>query len=117
MEGGCSLPFNTMMRNSIVVIQLVAKGKINGKDVEVICETIDHEWTFLFNGSEDAELEEQLCNLMDGMHRVGNYKPKTKKLALWGILDSGVFFDREFPRDVKVFGRLEHVPYSGDYVY
>ena len=99
------------------MLELIAKGKIGGKDVEVVCETRARRWYFLFNGEENPVLEEQLRELMDEHRSVGNYPPKTKKLALWGILESGLFFDRTSPRHVEVFGPMEQIPYDGDKIY
>ena len=99
------------------MIEMIAKGKIDGEEIEVVCETVSRRWRFKFNRETNYELEKQLRELLDEMPSVGNYPPKTKKLALWGILDSGIFFDRTAPRKVEVFGPMEQVPYYGDYVY
>lgn len=96
------------------MIELLAKGIIDGAEVEVQCSSIQGVWFLTFNNEKNPDMERKLRELMDSDWSVGNYFPKTMKLKLCDILGSGVFFDRCYPREVEVFGEMETVPYYGD---
>lgn len=95
--------------------EVVAKGKIDGKDVEVRCMSDKNEISFLFNGKEDKELEKTLKDMLREHQRIGNYVPKTKELKLCAIFDKRRFFD--MPADVEVHGDIEQIPYEDGVVY
>ena len=44
--------------------EIIAKGKIDGKDIEVRCLSDKNKFSFLFNGQDNKELEEKLKDML-----------------------------------------------------
>ena len=97
--------------------ELIAKGKIQGKDVEVTCLSKGFKYVYLFNGKRDKTQERRLRELMKKPQRIANnYTPKTKKLKLCAIFEKSGFFD--WPAaDIEVYGKIEQIPYEDGVIY
>lgn len=96
--------------------EIIAKGKIDGKDIEVRCLSDKNKFSFLFNGKDNKELEEKLKDMLRQHQRIGNYVPKTKELKLCAIFEKRGFFDMP-AEDVEVYGDIEQIPYEDGVVY
>lgn len=96
--------------------ELLAKGKIDSKTVEVLCESENGVFEFLFNGEPNKNLEARLREMLKQRQRIGNYSAKTDKLKLCAIFDRRGFFD--MPADeVEVYGSIEQIPYKDGVVF
>ena len=96
--------------------EIIAKGKIDGKDIEVRCLSDKNKFSFLFNGKDNKELEEKLKDMLRQHQRIGNYVPKTKELKLCASFEKRGFFDMP-AEDVEVYGGIEQIPYEDGVVY
>ena len=52
--------------------EIIAKGKIDGKDIEVRCLSDKNIFSFLFNGQDNKELEEKLKDMLRQHQRIGD---------------------------------------------
>lgn len=97
------------------MIEIRAQGIREGKGVLVECDFTGDGIEFLFNGSQDIDLEGAIRDEMEEHHPMaGTYFPETEKLNLINVLD-GYFFDSN--PDIEVEGEVETMPNEEGLIY